>query len=95
MQHSLCHNSLNQRKVNGRSRAILSRPPGDEMEESDKHILIRGIHDFLDVCIYLSWKRLLRESALRHKYRSETNCAEIVRCDSINRFTNTNWRYRE
>ena len=33
-------------------------------------------------CSELSWKRLVRESALHTKYRSETNCTEIDRCDS-------------
>ena len=70
-------------KVNERVREILNRPPGDELEEFEKafsHLV--NMHDFDDVRSYLSWNRLLRESALRRKYGSETKCAEFVRCDS-------------
>ena len=60
-------------RVTARLRAIWNRPPGDETV---------NIHDVIHARSHLSWKRLLRESALRQKYREEANCAEIVRCDS-------------
>ena len=40
-----------------------------------------NVHAFINARSHLSWKRL-RESALHKKYGSETNCTEVVRCDS-------------
>ena len=57
-------------KVDERLRVALNRPPDDKMEGVDKNSLIR---------------RMFMTSSMhaRHpKYRSKTNCTEIVRCDS-------------
>ena len=70
-------------KVNERVRAILNRSPGNELGEVERRSLILGIvYDFFNARSDLSWKRLLRQSALRQKYRKETQCTDVVRRES-------------
>ena len=79
----LCVTSISfSERVKERLRTILNRLPGDEMEAGDKLSYLGNVHDFINARSDLSWKRLLREPSFGPKYRSETNCTEIVRCDS-------------
>ena len=73
------HSMSSQEEVDEWLRIILNSHPGDKMEGIDN---IFGEYSRLHfACSNLFWCRLLGESALQTKYRSETNCTEIVRGD--------------
>ena len=61
---------------------IKSSPSGWDGRNWQTFSNLEDVHEFINARSYLSWKRLLRESAFCPKYRPETNCAEVVRCDS-------------
>ena len=81
MQYSFCGVNLIQEQIEWESASDAesfkwigkSRKPFSHMEI---------VCDLFNACSDLSWKRLLRESALRQKYRKETKYTDVVRCDS-------------
>ena len=80
MQYSFCRINLIQRKGEWESTSDTESSSREWDGRNWQAFSWLGIvRDFFDVSNYLSWKRLLRESALRHKYRSQTNCTEFVR----------------
>ena len=83
MQYSFCRSNLIQGKSEWENTSETDSPSGNIDGRNWKAVSYLGtVPDFVFACSDLAWKRWLRKSALLQKYRSETNCAEIVRRDS-------------
>ena len=81
MEYSFCRSSSKNKWMRERepSWIVLQEMNWEKLQDM---LLIGDFFDLFNVRSYHSWKRLLRESALRQKCRKETHSTEVVRRDS-------------